>query len=49
MSLTHIHARKGKPSQMLERLSKIYRTFRGGQNTADLSDARAMLTASTVT
>jgi DNA-binding response OmpR family regulator/class 3 adenylate cyclase/predicted ATPase len=45
MSLARILARKGKPSQMLERLSNIYRTFSEGLSTADLVDARSMLMA----
>ena len=48
MSLARILARNDKPSQMLKRLSNIYRTFSEGQSTADLSDARALLTAASV-
>jgi class 3 adenylate cyclase/predicted ATPase len=48
ISLARILARKGKPSQMLERLSNIYRTFSEGLSTADLVDAKSMLIAATV-
>jgi DNA-binding response OmpR family regulator/class 3 adenylate cyclase/predicted ATPase/ABC-type cobalamin transport system ATPase subunit len=48
MSLARILARKGKPSQMLERLSNIYQTFGEGFGTADLIEAKSMLTTTTV-
>jgi DNA-binding response OmpR family regulator/class 3 adenylate cyclase/tetratricopeptide (TPR) repeat protein len=43
MSLVRVLARKAKPSQALERLSKMYQTFSEGPNTADMAEARALL------